>query len=156
MGIPRGIVVAALSLLVAHATASCAPMLYTGGGTQTYLGFTIGVSSAPPPPRLVFRGRPRYHVVERSRVRVVESPDPRCDVFRYGGTYYLYTSGYWYRSHRHDGPFAVIEVRRVPRAVLTVPEHHWRHRPRYTRDDRDDGDDRRRRGRGRDGGRDRD
>lgn len=133
----RGIEHAALPILVTMLAVSCAPVLYADSGASTYFGFTIGVESAPPPPRLHFRERPRYERVERSSVRVVVSPDPGCDLFAYGGGYYLFTDGYWYRSSRYDGPYRVVEVHRVPRAVLTVPEQHWHHRPHWAQEDED-------------------
>ncbi len=130
------IVLVAVSGVALLALASCAPELYSSGGTSTYFGFTLGVESAPPPPRLLFRDTPRYEDVEDSDVRVVDSPDPDCDLFAFQGWYYLYAGGYWYRSDRYDGPYAVVEVRRVPRAVLTVPDERWHHRPQWDHVDR--------------------
>lgn len=123
-----GFLAATLSLVLS--AASCAPAYYADGSTRTYLGFTVGVSSnAPPPPRLYFRDEPRVQVVVSSGVRVVEAPDPDCDLFVTGGVYYLYRSGYWYRSRQYDGDYQVIEVTRVPRAVLEVPPRYWRNHP---------------------------
>jgi hypothetical protein len=139
--------VAALAIVVAIALASCAATIDSTGRTRTYFGFTLGIESAPPPPPLVFSGDPRYDDIEDSEVRVVECPDPGSDLFVYGGAYYLYSAGFWYRSDRYDGPYAVLEVRRVPRPVLIVPERHWHHRPRWDSEDRHDRGDRDDRGR---------
>jgi hypothetical protein len=38
-------------------------------------------------------------------------------------------NGYWYRARSHRWPFAVIDARRVPRALFAVPASHWKHHP---------------------------
>jgi hypothetical protein len=103
----------------------CATPLEAGAGT--YLGFTIGVNNAPPPPRVVVVDQPEVVLVPSTSVYVVENSD--YDVFRYGGTYYCYNDGYWYRSRSASGTFVTLDVRSVPRAVLNVPSRHWKHHP---------------------------
>lgn len=120
-------VAAALSLVLALSATGCAPMYSAGGPSRTYMGFAITVGDAPPPPRLYFADEPRFVFV--GGVRIVDAPDPDCDLFYYGGAYWLYRSGYWYRSRAYDGSYVAVEVRRVPRAVLEVPPKHWRHHP---------------------------
>ncbi len=144
----RSFAIVATLLCVLFAT-SCASGYYTSGQTRTYLGFSIGIESAPPPPRIVFVEEPRYVAVEESAVEVVEAPNPDCDMFQFQGSFYLYSSGFWYRSSRYNGPFQVVEVRRVPQAVLMVPESHWHHRPHWDRGNRGDQENRgKHRGRG--------
>ena len=111
-------------LLVATAVAcvSCA-------GGPTYLGFELDIRSAPPPPRVVVVDEPDYVPVEGTRVYVVENADPDYDMFRYGETWYVCYDAYWYRSRSYSGPYAVIDVRSVPREVISVPQEHWRHHP---------------------------
>ena len=124
--------VAVASLVLILSVSACAPGVYTysNNGSGTYMGFLVGVSNAPPPPRVYVRSAPTYVVTVSSGVRVVESPEPDCDMFFYGGTYYLYSSsGYWYRCRDYGGNYALVEVRSVPRAVLEVPSAHWRHHP---------------------------
>ncbi len=139
-----GIIIAVASLGAILALSSCAATEYSSGGTRTYLGFSLDIQSAPPPPRIVFQSEPRYEVVEYSDVQVVEAPDPNCDMFRYGDTFYLFYGGYWYRGDSYRGPYRLVEVRHVPRPVLMVPEGHWRHRPHWDRGNHGDHD----RGRG--------
>lgn len=125
---PRFTLAVAAAVVVLTSVA-CAPALYSSeGSTRTYLGFSVGITNAPPPPRMHYRSAPSYQVVELG-VRVVDSPDD-CDLFQYGGNYYLYSSNYWYVSNRYDGSYRIIDVQRVPRAVLEVPDHRWRHHPR--------------------------
>lgn len=108
-------------VLSALVYAACVP------GTTTTVGFTTGVEGAPPPPPAV--------VVEPAVVSVsggvyvVTEPAVRYDMFRYGSTWYLYSGGYWYRAASYRGPFAVVDVRYVPRPVLTVPSGHWKNHP---------------------------
>lgn len=128
--------------LPALVLASCVP------GT-TYLGFTTGVASAPPPPREVVVAEPAVALVADG-VYVVTDPGVRYDMFRFGATWYVYSDGYWYRGASYRGPFAVVDVRHVPRPVLTVPRDGWKHR-RYARPPGHERDRERRRGHDRDG-----
>jgi len=103
------------------------PMAALASG-RTSLGLTVNIGNAPPPPVVVVREEPRCVVVPGSTVYVVSNPVPY-DMFRYGVFWYVYNDGYWYRSRGYRGPFAAIEVRYVPRAIITVPARHWRHHP---------------------------
>lgn len=98
---------------------------------RTYLGFTVGISNAPPPPVITFRTAPRMVLVPDTRVYVVDDPryDVGYDLFRSGGTWYVYDNGYWYRSTSYRGPYRVVDVRYVPRNVLRVPPGHWKGHP---------------------------
>ena len=119
----------AAAMLVGLSAVSCAPAYSSDGTAHTYFGFSIGVNNAPPPPRVVFYGPPRRERVEYTTVEVVQAPSPDCDMFAYGGVYWLYSGGYWYRSDRYNGTYRVVEVRSVPHEVLAVPTEHWRHPP---------------------------
>lgn len=109
-------------ILPAVMCASCVP------GT-TYLGFSTGVSNAPPPPPVVWADEPAV-ALATGHVYVVSDPSVPYDVFRFGATWYLYSGGYWYRAPTYRGPFTVVDVRRVPREVIEVPPGHWKHHPR--------------------------
>ena len=100
-----------------------------GAETQTYVGFQIGISNAPPPPRTVFVTAPPCEGIPGSPVYVVEQPGLSYDCFVYGSRYYMYNDGFWYRSATYRGPFRVVDVRYVPRPILVVPEGHWKHHP---------------------------
>ena len=65
--------------LVALLSTSCAGPMYAG--SNTYLGFSVGISNAPPPPRIVFVDEPDRAYVGSS-VYIVSSPDPDCDMFQ--------------------------------------------------------------------------
>jgi hypothetical protein len=94
---------------------------------ETYFGFSIGISSAPPPPRLVVAGAPQLVVVPGTSVQVVGNSG--YDVFAYRSSFYCYSSGFWYRAASYDGPFMVVDVRSVPEPILVVPAQHWKRHP---------------------------
>ena len=112
------------ALLMVAAAVLCVSCAASG---PTYWGFQVGVRSAPPPPRVVIYDDPRFVVVQG--VYVVTNADPNYDMFRYGSYWYVCYDGYWYRARSYSGPFAVIDVRSVPRAVVSVPPRHWKHHP---------------------------
>jgi hypothetical protein len=112
-------------LLVGSATAA-------GAATRTYHGFNVGISNAPPPPRIydTYRSTDLY-LVPGTQVYVANTSDH--DMFRYGRYWYLMRDGYWYRARRYQGPYVAVDVRRVPYAVISVPQRHWRHHPNQGR-----------------------
>jgi hypothetical protein len=73
-------------------TFSLALALAPPAGANTYYGFTVGVSNAPPPPRLVLVERPEFVAVPGTLVYAVGNTN--YDVFRYNGRYFLYNDGY--------------------------------------------------------------
>ncbi len=94
----------------------------------TYFGFALGTADAPPAPTFAFAGTPRIAVVPNTRVsRLLEARDQ--DVFRFGGTWYAYSKNFWYRAAQLEGPYHVVDVTLVPRAVLFVPPAWWKHHP---------------------------
>jgi len=94
---------------------------------ETYFGFSIGVSNAPPPPQIVVADAPQLVAVPSSSVLVVENKG--YDVFTYGGSYYCFAGGFWYRSGSVGGPYVVLDVRSVPEPILVVPAPRWKHHP---------------------------
>jgi hypothetical protein len=114
----RNAILAVLTLL---ACAACVP-------GPTYVGFTAGVEGAPPPPPAVVVEPPAIALAEGD-VYVVTDPAVPYDMFRFGTTWYLYSGGYWYQADSYRGPFAVVDVRFVPREVVSVPPGHWKHHP---------------------------
>ncbi len=96
---------------------------------ETYFGFQIGISNAPPPPAVVFREAPQTVFVPETGVYVVDDDEYGCDVFRYSTYWYACNGRYWYRARNYSGPFRVVDVRYIPRQVLTVPAGHWHHHP---------------------------
>ena len=96
---------------------------------ETSVGVSINIGNAPPPPVVVVREEPRFVMVPGSSVYVCDDDRIGYDSFRYGVYWYTYNGGYWYRARRWGGPYRAIEVRYVPRAIMSVPARHWRHHP---------------------------
>ena len=67
-------------------------------------------------PRVELNAEPRLVVVGQTRVQMLADPF-QWDLFRYGGSWYLYSRGYWYRAPLHSGPYRVVDVRVVPTVV---------------------------------------
>jgi hypothetical protein len=97
--------------------------------TQTYFGFHIGVTNAPPPPSIAFRTQPQAVTVAQTKVVIVDDDAFGWDMFRYGGSWYLYSNGFWYRAASYRGPFRCVDVRVVPTVVLRIPPERWRNHP---------------------------
>jgi hypothetical protein len=104
-------------------------LITSGCATPYYYGAEVNISSAPPPPPLHFGARPHYSVVHGVWVIDRRAYGSDCDVFAYGGNWYAYSGGYWYRAPSYDGPYVAVEVRRVPSRIFQVPERHWKHHP---------------------------
>jgi hypothetical protein len=94
---------------------------------ETYFGFQLGITNAPPPPHVVFYEEPEVVYVPSCGVRVV-AYDPGYDVFHYGNHWYMANAGFWYRSSSYRGPWRACDARMVPRRVYSVPAGYWRHR----------------------------
>ncbi len=87
---------------------------------------SININLGPPP--IVVAYPPEVVMIPHSQVHYV--PDPDIDVFFYGGFWWSPRGERWYRARAYNGPWGVIERRRVPRAVLYVPRDY---RTRYKR-----------------------
>jgi hypothetical protein len=90
----------------------------------------IDIGNAPPAPQLVFHARPHERYDPRARVYLVDDPGiGNYDCFRYGGYYWLFNDGYWYRSRSWRGGFVVIQPRYVPSSFYRVAPTRWKHHP---------------------------
>ncbi len=100
---------------------------------QGAVGFSIFLSNAPPPPRVVFYHEPQFIMVPEDEVYVCDDPDVDYDVFRYGSFFYMYSDGYWYRSRNYGGPFMAIRIDYVPQPIFAVGGYgyRWREQARW-------------------------
>ena len=85
---------------------------------------SVNINLGPPP--IVVSQPPEVVMIPQSQVHFV--PDPSIDVFFYGGFWWSPRGERWYRARAYNGPWGVIERRRVPRALLYVPRDY---RTRY-------------------------
>lgn len=98
---------------------------------RLYYGFLVGVTQAPAPPAPRSAREPRLVRANDAMVFVAQDDQFRFDgdLFRYGQYWFAYDHGYWYRARTHRGPYTVLDVRKVPRAILGVPRSFWKHHP---------------------------
>jgi len=102
------------------------------GSTPARAEFSVRVDigNAPPAPHVVFRYRPHEVFYPDQRVYIVDDPEVGdYDCFRYGGYYWMFDNGYWYRSPRWGGRFMVVHPRYVPQAFYRMPPGRWKHHP---------------------------
>jgi hypothetical protein len=110
---------ASLLLVTAFAAFGCAPMGMSG---------SVELTSAPPPPTVVFDSDPHFNYLPDRHVSVITDDSFGYDMFASGGYYYVYSGSYWYRSQSPRGPFVAIDMRRVPRRIFDVDDHQYRWR----------------------------
>jgi len=90
---------------------------------------SVGVNINLGPPPIVVSAPPAVVMIPGSQVHFV--PDPQIDVFFYGGYWWSPRGEQWYRARAYEGPWGVIEPRRVPPAVVYMPRDY---RTRYERE----------------------
>ena len=126
------------SCLVPHATAiGCAfaaailaGILFASVPARAGIDVRINIGNAPPAPSIMFRMRPHERFYQRERVYIVDDPGiGDYDCFRYGGYYWVFSDGYWYRSPSWRGRFVVVHPRYVPTVFYRLPPSRWKHRP---------------------------
>jgi hypothetical protein len=114
--------------LIACAALSLALAATANAETQTYFGFTVGIRSASYEPRPI-EWRTEPSVVWVGGVAIVDRDACHDDVFRANRAWWRMSDGWWYRSSSWRGPWVAVDVRRVPRTVLDLPGHRWKHHP---------------------------
>jgi hypothetical protein len=96
---------------------------------RTDVSVHIDIGNAPPAPYYRFYEAPREVYVE-DRVYLVEAPVfGDADCFHYGGYYWVFRDGYWYRAPSLRSRFVVISPRYVPAVIYDVPARDWKHHP---------------------------
>ncbi len=120
----------ATALGCAFAAAVLAGILFTGAPARAGIDVSINIGNAPPAPRMAFRARPHERLFPGEGVYVVDDAGVGdSDCFRYGGYYWLFRGGYWYRSAGWRGQFVVVHPRYVPSVFYQMPPARWKHRP---------------------------
>lgn len=114
----------------AFATAILAGVPFMSVPARADIDVRINIGNAPPAPRMVFRARPHERLFPGEHVYVVDDPgvgDQDC--FRYGGYYWVFREGYWYRSVSWRSRFVVVDPRYVPTVFYQLPPTRWKHHP---------------------------
>jgi hypothetical protein len=115
-------ILAGLLLTLAFAASGCAPM---------GMSASVRMRSAPPPPAFAFNSEPHFNYLSDLQVSVISDDSFGYDMFSLSGTYYLYNSGYWYRSQNPRSDFVAMDTRSVPRQIFDVDDqqYRWRSHP---------------------------
>jgi len=109
--------------------------LLAGAAVAAVIGFSeparaevsVNINLGAPP--IVVSAPPAVVMIPGSQVHFV--PDPKIDVFFYGGYWWSPRGEKWYRARAYNGPWGAIERRRVPPAVAYMPPDY---RKRYERE----------------------
>jgi len=91
----------------------------------------VNVNVTIPLPGLVISAPPAMVVVPGTYVYY--PPDVSVDIFFYHGYWYRPYRGAWYIANGYNGPWHVVGVAYVPRAVIGVPPHYRRVSSGYER-----------------------
>lgn len=111
-----------------HRTAAVLLLSSVVAGAASAQPVARPAETVAPPPAYRFDHPPQTSMVAGSQVYVVDDRRVPDDVFRYGVFWYVYRGHSWYRARSWNGPYAGIEPRDVPRAIITVPPGRWKHR----------------------------
>jgi hypothetical protein len=91
------------------------------------------VVEAPPPPPLGFTTPPDLVVVPSGETSVYMIPNT-FGVYFFGGFWYRYHNGYWFRAIAYNAPWVLIPAAAVPRVIMNVPpEYVYSLPPNYYR-----------------------
>jgi hypothetical protein len=91
------------------------------------------VAEAPPPPPLGFATPPDVVVVPSGENYVYMVPNT-FGVYFFGGFWYRYHSGYWFRASAYNAPWVPLAARAIPRVIIDVPpEYIYSLPPQYHR-----------------------
>jgi hypothetical protein len=112
----------------ATTAALLAAFVLPAGTARAGVAVRIDIGNAPHSSRVFFRSRPRERFYAGERVYVIEDAGDY-DCFRYGGWYWVFEDGYWYRARTWRGRFFVVDPVYVPDFFYRMPPSRWRHRP---------------------------
>jgi len=99
-----------------------------GGMKYATAGVHVGISIGLPPP-FVIQAPPPVAVIPGTYVYMIPGID--VDILFYGGYWYRPYEGRWYWASSYNGPWAYIDIGRVPGALLTLPPDYRRLPPGY-------------------------
>jgi hypothetical protein len=82
----------------------------------------LGIPSVPPP--IVITTPPQLVVVPGTSVYY--APEMPANLFFYKGRYYTAVNNVWSMAPAYNGPWAVIQIGRVPPPILSVPVEYYK------------------------------
>ena len=114
----------------AIASAMLAGVLFTSAPARAEISVRIDIGNAPPPPIVVFHARPHERFYWDNFVSVIDDPYVgNYDCFHYGGYYWLFSDGFWYRTRDWRHEFVVVHPSHVPNAFYKMSPKRWKHHP---------------------------
>lgn len=108
--LPRVLMLAAAAAMLVTATSAFAQDVRINIG----LGVPPIVLTAPPP------------LVMVPGTSVYYAPDVPANYFFYKGRYYTVANGVWSMAPAYHGPWAVIQIGKIPPPVLSVPVEYYK------------------------------
>jgi hypothetical protein len=108
--------------------AAAAILVTTTSATAQDVKINIGLGVPPivltaPPQLMVVPGTPVYY-----------APDVQANLFVYKGRYYTVAHGVWSMAPAYNGPWAVIQIGKVPPPVLAVPVEYYKIPPGHLKE----------------------
>lgn len=107
------------------------PLLVTGFPSPVKaadIGVSIRIGDRYRGDYLRFQRRPQMVVVPGTQVYYIQDSDySDYDVYRYGGYYFAFSDGRWFRASSYRGPWIYVRGRSVPRQIYMVPTDYRRH-----------------------------
>jgi hypothetical protein len=107
------------------------------GPTPAHADVNVGISIGTPAPPPVVVALPPLVLVPASSVYY--APGVSFNLFVFSGRYYSFHEGIWFYSSTGKGPWTVLAVERVPRAVLAVPVAYYKIPPGHAKKSHGDG-----------------
>jgi len=102
------------------------------GAARADIDVRLDLGNAPALPGFYFNAPPHRVYDATSGVYVIDDPDVGdMDAFQYGGYYWVFRDGYWYRSADWRNGFEVVQPQYVPTQLYSVPAERWHHHPSY-------------------------
>src|SRR5262249_53457761 len=95
----------------------------------TNVSVQVDIGNAPPAPYYHFYSAPREVYLEDRVYLVQASTFGDADCFHYGGYYWVFRDGYWYRAPSLTTRFVAVSPRYVPTVIYDVPARRWKHHP---------------------------
>lgn len=91
-----------------------------GAPTPARSEVNVNVNIGPPP--VVVAGPPEVIVIPHSMVYF--APDASAELLFFGGFWWTPHRGHWFRAVAYDGPWVLVEPRRVPVEIVRLPRDY--------------------------------
>jgi len=102
------------------------------GVARADIDVRLDLGNAPTLSGFYFNAPPHRVYDSTSGVYVIDDPDVGdMDAFQYGGYYWVFRDGFWYRSSDWRNGFETVSPQYVPTQLYSVPAYHWKHHPSY-------------------------